>query len=319
MAHHTRANAHAQSEPRPDPDQTQPRTNAERADPSRTKGIREEYAADVYKRLRKLKGVVRTTVEENDALRLGDPARRDWGRSRNRGRPADVLRQNASPRDDFRFETRADKESAFLDWFRGALEDEVLEPVGTETVKRGGHWSSAYVRAASRRGIKNANAALGSGAAEFGEEALEQAFNAPVHQDLLRSLYTRNYRGLKGITDAVDSDVSRVLTEGMVEGVNPRDMAAEINDRIEKVGITRARTLARTETVRAAAEQTLTRYEQMGVEQVVGKVEWLATMDGRTCPTCAALHGTTYTIDEARGRIPQHPNCRCTWTPVTSP
>lgn len=295
------------------------RTNANRGDPTQTIGIRESYGSEAYTRFRSLKGVVRETVSENDALRLGDPRRRGGTR------PADQLRvnapiprgrANARARDAFRFESRADKEQAFMDWFQGALNRDFLEPVGAEQVKRGGHWSAAYVRAASKRGVKDAQQNLQRAGIEASEEALDAAFNAPVHQDLARSLYQRNFRALQGITDAVDGEVSRILTEGLIEGINPSEMASRMTDRIDKIGITRARTLARTEVVRAYNSHALTRYETLGVESVTAKVEWLTAGDQRVCAQCRAMGGSTYTIDEARGKLPQHPSCRCAWSPI---
>lgn len=281
------------------------RTNARpNGDPTNTTGIRESYAAEAYNRFRRLKGLVRTTVEENDALRLGDRSRRG--------------RFNARPQDDFRFTTRAEKEAAFLEWFRNALDDEVLKPVGSRTVRRGGHWTAAYVRSASRRGIKNANQRLKrqGHSIDVGVGNVDATFNAPVHQDLLRSLYLRNYRALKGVTDAVDKEISRVLTEGVAQGKNPREMASTLNERIDDVGITRARVLARTETVRAANEQALTRYEQAGVDEVGVEVEWLTAQDDRVCPVCASKAGNRYSVEEAHGILPQHPQCRCTFVPI---
>ena len=150
--------------------------------------------------------------------------------------------------------------------------------------------------------------------------ALAETFNAPIHADALGILYTRNYRELKGITDAMDQEISRVLTRGFAEGWNPRKMAREINDRVDKVGLTRARTLARTETIHAHSEATLNRYESMlGADaQVTGKAELLTAGDRRVCPICESLEGTVFSLTEARGVVPVHPNCRCAFLPVVN-
>jgi hypothetical protein len=34
------------------------------------------------------------------------------------------------------------------------------------------------------------------------------------------------------------------------------------------------------------------------------------------CPDCEALDETQYTIEEAHGLIPYHPNCRCAFIPA---
>jgi len=33
------------------------------------------------------------------------------------------------------------------------------------------------------------------------------------------------------------------------------------------------------------------------------------------CSECSDLEGNVYTIKEAHGMIPLHPNCRCAWKP----
>lgn len=41
--------------------------------------------------------------------------------------------------------------------------------------------------------------------------------------------------------------------------------------------------------------------------------EFTTQGDDKVCPECELLAGEEYTVDEARGVIPVHPNCRCTW------
>ena len=75
-------------------------------------------------------------------------------------------------------------------------------------------------------------------------------------------------------------------------------------------------TLARTEVINAYTEGTLDSYERLGVEEVQGRAEWSTAGDDRVCPQCAGMEGAVFTIREARGLIPLHPNCRCAWLPV---
>jgi SPP1 gp7 family putative phage head morphogenesis protein len=82
------------------------------------------------------------------------------------------------------------------------------------------------------------------------------------------------------------------------------------------VGVYRGTLMARTEIVRAHAESTLNRFEEFGLRNVVNMAEWQTAGDHRVCPLCAQLQGRTFTIQEARGMLPLHPNCRCTWLPV---
>nr|WP_241175310.1 minor capsid protein [Natronolimnobius sp. AArcel1] len=113
----------------------------------------------------------------------------------------------------------------------------------------------------------------------------------------------------------MDTQISRELSQAISEGWNPRKAAREINDRVDAVGVNRARTLAQTEIIHAHAEGTLDRFESEGITEVRPDVEFRATNDQRVCDQCAHLQGNTYTIEEARGIIPVHPRCRCTWVP----
>jgi SPP1 gp7 family putative phage head morphogenesis protein len=50
---------------------------------------------------------------------------------------------------------------------------------------------------------------------------------------------------------------------------------------------------------------------------IIKRVRYLATLDGRTCPICGVCDGKTYKLDEPRPRLPQHFSCRCVYLPVT--
>lgn len=293
------------------------------AGPTRTKTIQDAYEAEMYRRFRAIKGLVRTTVEANDALRLGER-----GDRRDRGGPGTVasadasIATNADPVQDFDFPRDDEKIQAFLRWLREAEDDEVLEVFqrsGREVVARS-EWQNIYVRRSYAKGLEQAEEFLQEQGIDVPEQRLGQIFNLPVHADALGILYTRNFTELEGISEAMDQQISRELVDGFAQGWNPRKMATEINDRVDNVGLTRARTLARTETINAHAEGTLNRYQDiMGPDAAVTiRAEWSTAGDDRVCPICISLEGEIFSLEEARGLIPIHPNCRCAWLPVTS-
>ena len=143
---------------------------------------------------------------------------------------------------------------------------------------------------------------------------MSSVFNAPIHVDRIGLLYTRTFSELKGITQAMDQQISRVLAQGIAEGRNPREIARILNNRVDKIGITRARALARTEIIRAHHQATIAEYKQFGVEGVKVKAEWLTAGYG-VCPECSDLEGRVFTLDKIEGMIPLHPNCRCVAIP----
>lgn len=52
------------------------------------------------------------------------------------------------------------------------------------------------------------------------------------------------------------------------------------------------------------------------MEDVLEGVQWVATLDTKTCPTCGPLDGKVFPVKEGP-RPPAHWNCRCTTAPVT--
>ena len=66
--------------------------------------------------------------------------------------------------------------------------------------------------------------------------------------------------------------------------------------------------VARTELAWAYSSGKLATYQELGISHV----EWLAVIDNRTCPRCAARNEQTFALADVDGQIPLHPRCRCT-------
>lgn len=275
---------------------------AEKVDPTRTKTLRRDYMAAAYKRFRNLKGLIRKAVVDLDIFELGQG-------------PSKKL-QELPDKGDFKFTSRAEKVDLFDTWLDERFKEGILEPPD-EFPDR---WQKEYVRRSYNSGVKQAQRKMrqaGMDVPRLGRAEFRNIFNQPIHKDKLELLYKRNYKALKGITDETGKQISETLTRGLSQGWNPRKMATALNNRVDKIGITRARTMARTETIYTHNEAALTRYEQIGVEEVAAEVEWITAGDLRVCPDCAGLEGTKYTLEEAHGLLPYHANCRCTWVPAT--
>lgn len=269
-------------------------------DPTRTKTLRAEFQRDVAKRFRSLKGDIRETIEELDVLQLGQQ------RAVNR----------APNPDDYKFLSNAEKKQRYQAWLRKQIDNGVLQETGNDAVQQGQHYTAKYVKRGYEKGVTDMGANLRQEGVDV--EQLDNVFNQPVHSGKIELIYTRAYDGLEGITQEMDTQISRELSSAISEGMNPRDAARSLNDRVDAVGINRARMLSQTEIIHAHAEGSLDRLESEGFTEVKADVEHLTAGDRRVCPECAALSGSTYTIKEARGLIPVHPECRCTWKPVVN-
>lgn len=260
-------------------------------DPSRTKTVRQRYARRLRGGYERINTVVRRAVIERDIF----------------GLEYDTL---TTPPGDFSFDRDDRKVEAFVDWLERAQQDEVLS-----VIDRNGN---QYVRAAYHRGLKNAHQNLREEGVDIEREDVERIFNQPIHREKAQNLYTRNFRELVGITEAVDQQVSRELSQALIEGVSPRETARRITDRVDSIGKTRATVLARTETLNSHNEAALSRYEQvLGDEaDVVVEAEILTAGDDRVCDECEPRHGEVMSLEDARSDGPPwHPQCRCTFRP----
>jgi SPP1 gp7 family putative phage head morphogenesis protein len=204
-------------------------------------------------------------------------------------------------------------------WLNNALDDEVLEVVrGPQgAITRNTRWQDVYVRAGFSRGAQHAEEAMRRTGIPFPEQTAEQLFRIPTNAATLANLYSRQFNELQGITQSASQQIGRVLTEGLATGQGPRDMAREMRRAVQTIGRNRSVTMARTEIINAHAESTLNRYADAGVDGVTAQAEFLTAQDDLVCPECQALEtGEALALDEARGVIPVHPNCRCVWLPV---
>jgi len=293
-------------------------TNAQR-DPTRTAGLRQAYVKACRSRFVAIKSLIRETVVTNAALSSAVPI----------ARGGVIALARAATRYDFPSDP-AGKAQAFMDWLMDTADEGILEIEqrdGRRIVLRQ-EWQNIYVRAAYTRGVEQADKLLARAGGESGACEAFYTFNRPstidpgrflskpMHADALGILYTRNFNELKGITEAMGGQIADVLTRGLAQGLPIKKLARLLNERVDKIGIRRATTMARTEIIRAHAEATINRYEEYGLENVVGMAEWQTAGDHRVCPLCRAIEGRTYSIAEARGMLPLHPNCRCTWIPV---
>lgn len=266
------------------------------------------------RRFRRVKKLIQQTVVENDALRLSTTPP-PLGLQAD---PRTLLVPGVGPVDLFDFTTDPEKAAAFMEWLGLAVDSEVLGITEFEGRRIVGHtaWQNTYVRSAYQSGVLSANVKLAQAGVTVPQQALFAVFNAPRHADAMGMLFIRNFEELKGVTQAMSQGISRSLVGGMAEGIGPREMGRRMAAEVENIGVRRGTLLARTEVIRAHSEATLNRFEDFGVREVEGFVELETAGDDRVCDLCLGLEGNPISISEARGIIPVHPLCRCTWLPI---
>lgn len=274
-----------------------------------TTGVRGQYTAEMRRRFRRVKALVLETVSENDALRLRPTPPVHPGSLFSAARAAGKYAFPSDP---------AGKAAAFMEWLREAVEEELLgitQGDARKVVAREA-WQDIYIRAAYGKGLAAADATLKRMGLEVPDMSLSGVFTLPVHADALALLFARNFEELKGVSETMAAQISRALAEGLAQGKGPREIGTRMGDLIDGLTRTRGELIARTEVIRAWNESALNRYQEFGIPGVTAQVEFATAGDDRVCATCARLNGKMYTLEEARGVIPVHPNCRCAWLPV---
>jgi len=137
---------------------------------------------------------------------------------------------------------------------------------------------------------------------------------------VVRFLETEGLSFIKSVNEVTIEKLKKTLTEGVILEESIPQLKNRVTDVFESATEARAKTIARTEVLRATNFASIEAYQQSGV---VSAKEWLTALDERTCETCLPLDGVVVPLNKsfntAVGQLdapPAHPNCRCTTIPV---
>ena len=297
----------------------------ERYDPTRTTALRNAFAREFKVRFTELKKVIRQTVNEKDCFGL------------KRGKVGSYQMNPTPVSQAFAFLSDPKKIEAFMRWLhlqveKGLLTMAELQQIGSAVYDA---WTNRYIADSYKRGIIRARYELdkaGIAVPTIDESGgIDAVFNTPFHLERVGILYIRVYSELTGITAAMETTISQILAQGMIDGDGPALIARKLVAAIDgtgagTLGITdrlgrfipaqrRAMLLARTEIIRAHHLAMVQEYRNWGLEGVSVLAEWATAGDDRVCPKCAVLEGKIFTLDEVEPLIPLHPQCRCVILP----
>lgn len=293
------------------------------SDPTHTLSLRNAFARQMGKRFNQLQKDVKAAIIDDDCFGLND------------GTGLRRLKFNIGHGPGYRafaFPTSQAKADAFMKWFKKQADAGILEV--SQVSQLGGAldkgWTDTYVKQSYERGVMRGRKEMldaGYDVPPLGASGgIWGAFNTPMHLDRVGILYSRTFTGLKGITAAMDAQVSQVLSMGLVDGLGTRELSRQLYRTIGSgLGITdkigrfipakrRAKMLARTEVIRAHHQATIQEYENWRVEGVYVKAELVTGAD--PCPECSALEGIPFKLEEIRNMIPVHPSCKCCTIPI---
>lgn len=218
----------------------------------------------------------------------------------------------------YQFISSPEKIEAFQGWLREQLG-------ATVTSKSNEKLWKDYARAGYQKGAGrafddvNRSRRFSPGGGEFyagsRDQFLRSSFSRPETVEKIQLLAGRSFDDLENVTADMSTRMSRTLTDGLTQGMNPREVARLMSEDID-VSEQRAEVIARTEIIRAHAEGQLDSMQAMGVAKVGAMVEFSTAGDDRVCPECSELEGQEYSLEDAHGIIPVHPQCRCAWVPA---
>lgn len=304
-----------------------------RVDPTRTLTLRNRFEAEMKRRFSDIKKAIKAAIVDSDCFGLVQS--QDMI-----GRLIIQAKLDIPTHRQFDFPLSQQKKDAFMAWLQKQEELGILETMRLPRI--GGsidsNWSDVFIRDSYQRGVQRARYELtGAGypvptLAETG--GLVASMSTPFHIERLGVCYSRCFDQLKGITAAMDSQISAILAQGLADGDNPNVIARKLLDTIDYnpdspyglqirdtlgrfiSGERRARTLARTEIIRSHHLAMVQEYENWAVEGVRVVAEWVTT-GFKVCPECLAMSvAGPYTLEEIKYKIPLHPNCRCCIIPV---
>jgi SPP1 gp7 family putative phage head morphogenesis protein len=268
-------------------------------DPARAIVLRTRFANDAKSRFTALKKAIHESIVVNDCF----------------GLQQNVLSIFASPKLDaakpkeFQFLSDDKKMEAFNFWLASQIDKGILE------VKQDGPWTNYYIKEGYDKGRSNALSDLSKYTGNNVFKDTVVGLGGRVNTDILKTLYTRAFDQLKGVTQAMSVQIGRILSSGLLEGKTPSQIAFEINDRVDKIGIVRAKLIARTELQYAINFAILKEYER--AEAILGEVvkgRWWTQQDERVRKRHRAWHGKVYTREQLMGMVGAI-NCRCSVLP----
>jgi hypothetical protein len=189
----------------------------------------------------------------------------------------------------------------------------------------------SYLNAAVRLAHKRAEALTGS-----------KNINSP--HDCIEHMTSLAKSELQGIAAVVTQRATRVLASGLAKKQRPDKIAREIAAAVDAVGRVRSRALVNFAIVKAFNSASLDAFRQAGISHVgvvpeklravrgphgkhlvrdarrgvdLSLVEVLTQGNELVCQRCEDISNDgPYSLDEAEGLIPAHPNCLCSFVPA---
>ena len=142
-------------------------------------------------------------------------------------------------------------------------------------------------------------------------EAIKEIITAGIEAGKSMPAIAMELRPIVGLTSqyagAVDKLTTELYTRPKYSALTNMQRNSKVDTYAGRLHRRRTATIARTETAFGLTEGQREGYDQMGIKNLE-RVE-----DPACCDICAEYNGKIYTIAEAEGVLPEHPNCEGTF------
>ncbi|EHK8991090.1 hypothetical protein KCT17_003658 [Escherichia coli] len=200
-----------------------------------------------------------------------------------------------------------------LDDVQKILDDHLAEG-GSENI-----WALEYVAAQVKRGTLEASTNLAHQSPVYAAmTTLGDRLSSPAIQNQIAHARLVTFNDWTGISDAARADLSNVITSAVARGVNPRETAKVISQRLD-VSESKAANIAQTEQLGAlrSAQRSETDWARDTLGINAGLL-WLSALKPVTRPWHASRHGRVYTSEEIEAFYAEGGNrwrCYCSQIP----
>lgn len=175
------------------------------------------------------------------------------------------------------------------------LDDWLLEGGPTQI------WSGDYVSQEYQRGTQFAFTNLSAQSDVYAQQTtLSQLLFSQPYQTRVGIAYAQTYSDWKGLSDAARSDLANVISDAVARGINPRETAKIISQRLD-VSMSKAKNMAQTEQVgayrKAQWDEDEDAEKRLGIKTLL---LWLSALKPTTRAWHASRHGKLYTREEVK-------------------
>ncbi|MRF66587.1 phage head morphogenesis protein [Escherichia coli] len=175
-----------------------------------------------------------------------------------------------------------------------------------EVLLQGGEFNNfffnEYVSTAYERGTAQeyANLAQQSTAYAATQQSVATILLSEPYQLRMALVRARVFEEMKGLSAQVKADMARILTDGIARGLNPREVARNLNDQ-SGIEIRRANRVARTEITTALRRARMDEADEASeVLNLETRQVHISALSPTTRPNHASRHGKIFTTDEQR-------------------